>query len=159
MAAPLLKITAPRASSVLSQISTASPPVKAVPAGAPTSITTKAWVTLQRVFFTVADVGQAGKLYDILNRMQESSLKVFRVVGTNQLVPGNILRGITFTAAQSQTLSHGLGRAWQGYFLVRAAPGSATTFLTDGVYPAGVTADQVIPLTSSGAGTYDVYVF
>jgi len=151
---------APRASSILSQATTAKTQVaKPLPVGAPLSISTKGWVTLRRVFFTAADVAQAAKLYDILNRMQESTLQVLGVVSTNQLIPGNILRSITFTAAQTQTLVHGLGRSWQGYFCVRAQIGSGAPVFTDVAYPTGVTADSVVPLLSANAGTYDIYVF
>lgn len=158
MAAPSVKATAPRASSILSQEVTADTQGgKPVPAGAPLTTSSGAWVTLRRVFFTAADVGQAEKLYDILNRMQEATLQILGVVSTNQILPGNILRGVKFTTdAQTQQLAHGLGRKWQGYFIVRA---SLITILTDGVYSAGIGADTVIPLKSLYASTVDIYVF
>lgn len=159
MAAPVAKTSAPRASSILSQETTASTPVKPAQAGAPTSVTTKAWVSLRRVFFTAADVGQAEKLYDILNRMQEATLAVLGVMTTNQLIPGNILRSVTFTAGQTQMLTHGLGREWQGYFCIRARSGSGAPTFTDEAYVAGQQADSILPLKSANAGVYDIYVF
>jgi hypothetical protein len=122
-------------------------------------VTTKAWVTLRRVFFTAADVAQANKLYDILNRMQEATLQIFGVISTNQLVPGNILRNVTFESGQTQFLAHGLGREWQGYFVVRAAFGSGAGAFIDGTYPPGGTASVGIPLLSISDGTFDIYVF
>lgn len=160
MASPPAKNAAPRASSVLSQdITAATAAVKPAPAGAPLKVTTKQWVTLRRVFFTAEDVGQAQKLFDILNRMQESLLQALGVVTTNQLIPGNILRAITFTAGQTQMLAHGLGREWQGYFCIRARSGSGACVLTDEAYTTGLTADLVVPLKSVNAGVYDIYVF
>jgi hypothetical protein len=116
-------------------------------------------VTLKRVFFTASDVGATDKLFDILNKLQESMLGVLGVVSTNQLIPGNILRGVTFTAGQTKVLAHGLGREWQGYFCVHATDNSNFPSFTDGVYPVGVKADSVVPLFSGGSGTYDIYVF
>lgn len=159
MPAPVAKTSAPRASSVLSQEVTASTPAKPAPAGAPTSVATKAWVTLRRVFFTAADVGQAQKLYDILNRMQESVLQVLGVVSTNQLIPGNILRGIVFQAGETKYLAHGLGRAWQGYFVCRVASAGGVVLILDSFYPQGLTADMVLPIVSANSGTFDIYVF
>lgn len=154
------KVAAPRASSILSQEQTAKTQGnKAVPAGAPLSISTKAWVTLRRVFFTAADVAVSSKLYDILNRMQESTLQILGVVSTNQLVPGNILRSVTFASGQTIALAHGLGRPWQGYFCVRASFGSGAGAFIDGSYPTGVGADTVVPLLSISDGTFDIYVF
>lgn len=159
MAAPATKNVAPRASSILSQENTASTQGgKPVPPGAPLSVTTKAWVTLKRVFFTASDVGAADKLFDILSKMQEATLSVLGVVSTNQLIPGNILRGVTFTPSQTLLLAHGLGREWQGYFCVRTSAGGPV-LLSDGVYPAGVGADSVVPLKCINSGTYDIYVF
>jgi hypothetical protein len=157
MATPPVKNTAPRASSILSQETTASTATaKPLPAGAPLSITTKAWVTLRRVFFTAADVADSAKLYDILNRMQEATLQILGVVSTNQLVPGNILRSIKFTSGVAQMVVHGLGRPWQGYFIVRA---SVAGLLSDATYSAGSTSDSVVPLVSAADGTFDIYVF
>lgn len=157
MAAPPVNNDAPRASSILSQNVTAETQgQKPVQAGAPLSTTTKSWVTMRRVSFTAEDVGQAEKLYDILNRMQEATLQVLGVVVTNQLIPGNIIRGVTFTAGQTKQLAHGLGREWQGYFCVRA---TAITVLFDGAYEAGLRADSVIPITAYYDSTVDIYVF
>lgn len=157
MATPPVKNTAPRASSILSQETTASTAsAKPLPAGAPLSITTKAWVTLRRVFFTAADVADSAKLYDILNRMQEATLQILSVVSTNQLVPGNIIRGVTLSNGVTSMVVHGLGRPWQGYFIVRA---SVVNFLIDGAYAPGLGADTVVPLTSAANGVYDIYVF
>jgi hypothetical protein len=159
MAAPATKNSAPRASSILSQEVTADSGTKPVPAGAPLSVITKTWVTLRRVFFTASDVADAAKLYDVMNKMQESVLSVLGVVSTNQLIPGNILRSVTFTAGQTQALAHGLGRKWQGYFCVHATASSGYPLFTDGAYPAGVGADSVVPLFSGNSGTYDIYIF
>src|SRR5882762_3881838 len=94
--------TAPRASSILSQaVTPASAGAKPGPAGAPVTITTKAWVTLRQVLFTVTEVSSPDKLYDILRRMQEATLAVLGVVSTNALVPGNILRSVALTAGQT----------------------------------------------------------
>ena len=158
MAGAPLKNESPRASSVLSQTATAaSAGAKPGPAGAPATITTKSWMTLRRVFFTTADVAAPEKLWNILNRMQEATLAVLGVVSTNALVPGNILRGVALTAGQTAVLTHGLGRPWQGYVIVRAQ--GAVNFLIDGAYPAGLTADVAVPLLSAATGTYDIYVF
>jgi hypothetical protein len=116
-------------------------------------------VTLRRAFFTIAEVSDATKLYDVLNRMQESTEQILGVVSTNQLIPGNIIRSVTFTAAQTQYLAHGLGRQWQGYFCVRAQSGSGAPVFTDVAYASGVGGDSVVPLKSANAGTYDIYVF
>lgn len=160
MAAPPVKNTAPRASSILSNELTADTQnVKPAQAGAPLSVETKAWVTLRRAFFTEADVADMAKLYDILNRMQESALQVLGVVSTNQLIPGNILREVSFTAGQTQNLAHGLGRVWQGYFCVRSQQGSGAPAFADQPYPPGVGGDSVLPLYSANSGVYDIYVF
>lgn len=159
MATPPANIKAPRASSILSQVQTATNVgAKPVPAGAPLSTATKAWITFRRVFFTVKDVGTK-ELYDILNRMQEASADVLDVVSTNQLVPGNILRGVVMAAATNYYLSHGLGRPWQGYFIVRSWPGAGVNILVDTAYPTGLTADMILPVASAATGTYDIYVF
>ena len=159
MATPPAKVTAPRASSILSQEQTATTPTKPAPSGAPTSITTRAWVTLRRAFFTIAEVTEPGKLFDVLNRMQESTEQILGVVSTNQLIPGNIIRGVVFGAGETKYLAHGLGREWQGYFPTRATAVSGVILLTDVAQPPGVGKDTVLPLLSGNAGTFDIYVF
>lgn len=114
---------------------------------------------LRRVFFTVSDVSDPKRLYDVINRLQESILSVLGVVSTNQMIPGNILRAVPFTAGQSRMLVHGLNRPWQGYFCVRAQLGSGVPLFADTAYVAGTTADKILPLNSTNAGTYDIYVF
>lgn len=158
MATPPANAKAPRASSILSQAQTATTNLKPVPAGAPTSVTTKAWVTLRRVMFSIEDVGSK-QLYDILNRMQESVLGVLGVVTTNQLIPGNILRAVPMTAGGNYYLAHGLGRPWQGYFIVRQYQGAAANGLVDIPYTTGLAADTILPVSSAATGTYDIYVF
>lgn len=158
MATPPANAKAPRASSILSQAQTATTSTKPVPAGAPTSVTTKAWVTLKRVMFTIDDVGSA-QLYDILNRMQESVLGVLGVVTTNSLIPGNILRAVAMTAGVNYYLAHGLGRPWQGYFITRQYEGAVANGLIDIPYPTGLAADSILPVFSVSTGTYDIYVF
>jgi hypothetical protein len=106
--------------------------------------------------FTASDVEAADKLYDILNRMQESTQSILGVVSTNAVIPGNILRGVTFTAGQVINLVHGLEREWQGYFVVKST-GAAD--LSNTAYPPGQGADTILPLVSANAGTYDIYVF
>lgn len=159
MASPPAKAAAPRASSVLSQEVNAKNPTKPQPTGAPRNITTKAWVTLRRVFFTVKDFEAPDKIYDVVNRVQEATLQILGVISTNQLLPGNILRSVTFTAGQTQMLAHGLGREWQGYFCCRSYPGAGACVLTEAAYSSGVNSDTVLPVTSTNAGTYDIYVF
>lgn len=159
MASPPVKAAAPRASSILSQETSARNPTKPQPSGAPLNITTKAWVTLRRVFFTVADFEAPDKIYDVVNRVQEATLQVLGVISTNQLLPGNILRSVTFTAGQTQMLAHGLGREWQGFFHCRVYPGAGDPILKEIAYASGVGADSVLPLISTNAGTYDIYVF
>lgn len=160
MATPPANTATPRASSILSQEVTAiTASAKPVPDGAPLSITTKAWIVLRRVFFTAADVADAAKLYDILNRMQEATLSILSVVSTNHIIPGNILRAVAFTAGQTKDLAHGLGRPWQGYFIIRAVQGSGAPVFADQPSPDGVNSSSIISLNSTNSGTYDIYVF
>lgn len=106
--------------------------------------------------FTEKDVGSK-ELYDVLNRIQESILAVLGVVTTNQLIPGNILRGVAMTSGTSYFLAHGLGRQWQGYFIIRSQ--GAAGALVDVSYPTGLAADTTLPVQSSATGTYDIFVF
>lgn len=157
MPAPTQSATAPRASSILIQPTPGAVLSKPPAAGAPASISTKAWAAFRQVFFTVGDVTDAGKLYTVLDRLQKNLVAIFGVVTTNAIIPGNIIRGVVFTAGQTQYLAHGLGRPWQGYFCVRAQTNPAV--FTDVAYATGTTADSILPLLSGNAGTYDIYVF
>jgi hypothetical protein len=152
--------SAPRASSILSFATTAaSNLLKTVQAGVAATVTTHAWARLRRVTFTVADVTDPKKLFDIINRFQENIFGVLGVVTTNQLIPGHILRSVALVNGSVKVLSHGLGRPWQGYFIIRTYTGSAVNILADAAYPPGTTADKVIPLLPAATGTYDIYVF
>jgi hypothetical protein len=156
------KSAAPRASSILSQAQTAKTAgsgVKPMPAGAPLSISTKPWVTLRRADFNTKDMADPERLYQVLTKMQEAILSVLGVVVTNQMVPGNIIRTVTFTSNSTQMLAHGLGRSWQGYVCIRAQAGSGAPAFTDVALASGLTNDIVLPLHSANAGTYDIYVF
>jgi hypothetical protein len=160
VATPPVNVTAPRASSVLSQATTAKTnQQKKTQAGAPVSVSTSGWVTLRRTFFTATDVANPTKLYDVLNKLQENLLGVLGVVTTNQMIPGNILRSVSMVANGSYYLAHGLNRQWQGYFIVRSYVGSGPNLLIDIPYPSGMTGDKILPVESPTTGTYDIYVF
>jgi len=161
MATPPHGNAAPRASSILSQATTAAVAVKPTMVGAPTSVTTKAWVLLRRVFFNAEDVADPKRLYDILNRIQENLLAVLGVVSTNQIVPGNILRNVKFSAFVPINLAHGLGRKYQGYFVVRAYNAPTTFPMINDLLliPSTLDASKVVVLLSNQDFTCDLYVF
>lgn len=160
MATPPANVIAFRASSVLDQTPKASTQqAKPALAGAPSSILTRQWVQLRRVLFTKGDLADVDKLFDLLNRFQESILSVLGVVTTNQLIPGNILRNVAMNSAGTYYLAHGLGRPWQGYFIVRNYQGSAYGALRDIALPQGMTADKILAVQSQQTGTFDIYVF
>ncbi len=61
----------------------------------------------------------------------------------------------TFTGGQTQTLAHKLGRAFQGWTVIRASGAAAA------LYEAATQPDtsKFIKLTSTNAGTYTIRVF
>lgn len=157
MAAPPVKNTAPRATSVLN-FSSVGNTVGGKPSipGGPLIVKTFAWVSLKLIAFSDKDV-VTDRLPDTLRRLQENILNALGTLITNPVLVGNVLRGITFTAAQTQYLTHGLNRPWQGYVCVRAQTNPAA--LTDVALAPGQTADRILPILSANAGTYDIYVF
>jgi hypothetical protein len=78
---------------------------------------------------------------------------------SNPMNSGVVLQGIVFTAGQTQSLKHGLGRPWNGYQIVRAQTNPAQ--MTDVANPNGQTGADVnfLTLKSANAGTYDIWVY
>ena len=58
---------------------------------------------------------------------------------------------------QTVPINHGLGRAYQGFYVIRAQGGAPA--LVEAALPAGVGANRMIALTSANAGTYDLLIF
>lgn len=59
-----------------------------------------------------------------LQRIQTASLQAMQTAKGNPFADGNLFRGLSFIAGASQTLSHGLGRAYQGAFVVAITSGN-----------------------------------
>lgn len=97
----------------------------------------------------------------VLNRkLTELAAYVDKQAGpgaTNPVNTGTIIQNLTFTAGQTQNILHGLGRAPIGWFCVRAQTNPAV--LVEVATPSGVDRTTTLSITSSNAGTYDLYVF
>lgn len=131
----------------------------AQPVGSQTraSILTRALQGVARVFFTAKDLEVPDRLYQVIHQLQSNLLLALRPLAENPTLGGNLLKGIVFTGGQTLYLAHGLGRAYRGWYVVRAQGAAAS--LVEAALPAGTTSDRIIGLTSANAGTYDVMVF
>lgn len=129
------------------------------PVGSQTSptIVQRALVSIRKLFFTAKDLEDPERLYQILKQYQDSYTSALQALGSSPWAIGSLQEGVVFTTGQTQYLAHGLGRAWAGVWCTKAA--GLPWLYTIAAYPAGVTADKVIPLTSTNAGTYSLVVF
>lgn len=121
------------------------------------TIISKAFTAFRELFFTADDVKEPQSLYRILYTMQQNSALTLRILSSATIGGGNLLVGVVFTPGQTLYLKHGLATPYTGWWCTRAQ-GNAQG-LVEAAFPASVTPDQVLPLTSSNAGTFDVYVF
>lgn len=121
------------------------------------TIQTRSGLGVRQTFFTGRDLQDPEALYRVLHAMNESLTKALSVIGQSSIVSANRITGLTFTAGQTLTFNHGLGRPYQGWWPVRALVHVAQ--LVEVPSPAGMSADLVLSLSSALAGTYDVMVF
>lgn len=92
-----------------------------------------------------------------LNTQLEAIKKIVDDHATSPLLGGNVLHDVVFTAAQTQSLKHGLGKPWSGYVVIRAQTAGALIF--DVANPTGASSKDIITLKSTNAGIYDIWVF
>lgn len=121
------------------------------------TILSRTWLQVQQVFFTSADLKDPDRLYRVLHVIQQNLSKALRVIALNASISGNRLTGVVFPAGQVQYIPHGLGRAYQGWYVVRAV-GHASD-LVETTLPAGTTSAQFLPLVSATGGTHDLWIF
>jgi hypothetical protein len=117
----------------------------------------RAFNGMRQVKFTVGDLQDPETHHRILSQFVQHATTVIRTLSEDPTTSGVILRGEVFTAGQTRTLSHGLGRAFVG-FRVEHAQGAAPALYTV-AQPAGVTAQTSITVKSDNAGTYDLRVY
>jgi hypothetical protein len=125
--------------------------------GAPTTITSKALVTLQQVRFTAASITDPQTLYRVLYDMQRFVAQAIRPLAQNPLLFGNVVGPFTFAGGDTQYISHRLGRAYQGFVVVDAQTNTWIGYRT--TLPAGVTASQMIAIHSNNPGTYTFLIW
>lgn len=71
-----------------------------------------------------------------------------------------VAQGYAFTAGETKTIPHGLGRAWKGVLPVMAATSVGDVVMRLVANPSGqVTADQAFSVRSANACTVFFYVF
>lgn len=122
-----------------------------------TSLTSRALVALQRVFFTEADVASPQRLYQILYDLQRYISLAIRPLSENPLTFGNIIGPVSMTSGFAQLIPHRLGRAYQGFLCVRAQGASWVGY--EAGLPAGATAAQFIAISPGSTGTYTFLVW
>lgn len=129
------------------------------PVGSQTAPTVvqRALFAVKKTFFTSADLQDPDKLYQVIRQLDDALATALRSVSTSPIVNGNLLRGITFTMGQTLYLNHGLGRPYLGVIATQAL-GNPWSY-TIATLPMSVTASQVLPITSTNAGTYDLWIF
>lgn len=123
---------------------------------APTTLTRNG-LAIRQVQFSAESLKDSAELYRVLTNLQRNYTDALRTVGTSPIVEVNIIRAVVFQTGQTQMISHGLGRAYQGWMVVRAQ--GLVASMVEGALLAGLSATQVLPLTSANAGTYDIMVF
>jgi hypothetical protein len=137
----------------------ASSTIAQQPAGSTvaTTTTTRNGLPIRQIAIDEASVSDPSTLQRLLVTLQRNLLDPLRSLGTNPQAIGSLLAGVTFTPGQTRTLAHGLGRAYTGWYCVRAQGNAAS--LVEAAMPPGVTAALVLPITSANAGTYSIWVF
>lgn len=118
---------------------------------------TRSGLPVRQVTFTADEVADPKKLAQLLTQLNHNLYKSLQTLGTNITLQGNIVQGLVFSGGQTLFVAHGLGRAYQGAYAVRAQ-GNPPLFV-EAALPKGATPAQLIGLTSTNAGTYDILVF
>jgi len=121
------------------------------------SVLTRAALAIRQLQFTGDDLKESSRLYRVLNDLHSAVSSALQSLASNPTLSGVLLSGEVFTGGQTRTLTHGLGRAFRGWYVVRAQGGVAA-FVEAGL-PAGMTPTQGLSLTSTNAGTFDLFVF
>jgi hypothetical protein len=121
------------------------------------TISQRAIESFRREFFTVKDLEDPERLYQVVYQLQTNAQRMFHILATNPIGGGNLVQGLIFTAGQTLNVQHGLGRDYIGYFCTRAQNGYPA--FQEAPLPASVTRSQVLPVTAQNAGTFDLYIF
>ena len=116
-----------------------------------------AWRSLRRVLFSAKDLADPERLYEVVYKVQDLIFQGIGPVLQNAIVPGNRLTSVAFSSGQTRILAHGLGRAYQGYFHVRAIGGYGA--FQEVALPSGVSNSTSIALQALNGGTFDLYIF
>ena len=126
-------------------------------AGTTTTLTSRALVALQKVFFTAESISDPQRLYKVLYDIQRFASLAIRPLGENPLSFGNPIGPVAMVSGTTQLLSHRLGRAYQGWYCVRA---QGTSWVgVEAALPAGASASQIIALKPGSTGTYSFLVW
>lgn len=131
----------------------------AQPVGSQTkpSVLTRSLIGIRQLFFTSNDLADPEKLYQVIARLQSNLIAAIRPLAENPTLAGVLVTGVVFVGGDTQLVSHGLGRAFAGFYCVDAA---GTSWAGKRVAsPTGTTAAQMIALTNPTAGTYSFWVF
>lgn len=129
------------------------------PVGSQSAVTVlaKAALGLRKVFFTEKEISEPRALYRILHDLQSNLTNAMRVLAGNPTISGNLVQGLVFAANTPLNISHGLGRAYQGFICARAY--SVAWYGNEAALPSGATPDRMISLVTISAGTFDLLIF
>jgi hypothetical protein len=121
------------------------------------SILSRAELAVRQAFFTSDDMKSPERLYQVLRILQQNISSALRQLAQNPTLGGTLQRGLVFVGGTPLPINHGLGRAYAGFFCVRAQ--GAVWAGVEVALPAGVTAAQQIVLTTASSGTFDLVIF
>lgn len=121
------------------------------------TLLTRAFTGMRQVRFSQDDLQDPAQQHRIITSIVDNVQLALRPLSEDPTLSGNIVRGLVFTAGQTRSVPHGLGRAYTG-FRVEHAVGAAPALYAVAL-PAGATSAQIIAIKSDNAGVFDVRVY